>query len=153
MKKTNKKGFTLVELVIVIAVIAILAAVLIPTFSNIVKAANISADLQKLASDIQSKYVDYVATNNETPKGVDTTSGFAFVNTDTTTAVVLTGDKSGEAFVLVLKDGTYALVDTKVTTAELGSVTAVDAFDATYYASSTENAYVVVSTTSAQNNG
>ena len=30
MKKTNKKGFTIVELVIVIAVIAILAAALIP---------------------------------------------------------------------------------------------------------------------------
>jgi len=37
MKKQNNKGFTLVELVIVIAVIAILAAVLIPTFSNVIK--------------------------------------------------------------------------------------------------------------------
>ena len=46
MKKSNKKGFTLVELVIVIAVIAILAAVLIPTFSSIVKNAHESAALQ-----------------------------------------------------------------------------------------------------------
>ena len=46
MKHTNKKGFTIVELVIVIAVIAILAAVLIPTFTNLVKKANQSADLQ-----------------------------------------------------------------------------------------------------------
>ena len=44
MKHTNKKGFTIVELVIVIAVIAILAAVLIPTFSNLIKKANISND-------------------------------------------------------------------------------------------------------------
>ena len=44
MKKNNKKGFTIVELVIVIAVIAILAAVLIPTFSGIVKKANIAND-------------------------------------------------------------------------------------------------------------
>lgn len=44
MKKYN--GFTVVELVIVIAVIAILAAVLIPTFSSIIKKANISADMQ-----------------------------------------------------------------------------------------------------------
>ena len=44
MKRTNKKGFTIVELVIVIAVIAILAAVLIPTFSNLIKKANISND-------------------------------------------------------------------------------------------------------------
>lgn len=45
MKKT-KKGFTIVELVIVIAVIAILSAVLIPTFSSLVKKANRSADIQ-----------------------------------------------------------------------------------------------------------
>ena len=46
MKHTNKKGFTIVELVIVIAVIAILAAVLIPTFTNLVKKANVSSDTQ-----------------------------------------------------------------------------------------------------------
>lgn len=44
--KRNKKGFTIVELVIVIAVIAILAAVLIPTFAGLIKKANISADTQ-----------------------------------------------------------------------------------------------------------
>jgi prepilin-type N-terminal cleavage/methylation domain-containing protein len=42
----NNKGFTIVELVIVIAVVAILASVLIPTFSGIVKKANISSDMQ-----------------------------------------------------------------------------------------------------------
>ena len=45
-KRKNKKGFTIVELVIVIAVIAILAAVLIPTFSSLIKKANESADIQ-----------------------------------------------------------------------------------------------------------
>ena len=44
MRNTNKKGFTIVELVVVVAVIAILAAVLIPTFSGIIKKANMSAD-------------------------------------------------------------------------------------------------------------
>ena len=44
MRNTNKKGFTIVELVIVVAVIAILAAVLIPTFSGIINKANQSAD-------------------------------------------------------------------------------------------------------------
>ncbi len=46
MKRNNKKGFTIIELVIVIAVIAILAAVLIPTFSSIIKKANQSVDTQ-----------------------------------------------------------------------------------------------------------
>ena len=46
MLKLNKKGFTVVELVIVIAVVAILAAVLIPTFINLMQTANESADIQ-----------------------------------------------------------------------------------------------------------
>lgn len=45
MKKL-KKAFTLTELVIVIAVIAILAAVLIPTYTSLVRKANISSDIQ-----------------------------------------------------------------------------------------------------------
>ena len=54
--KRNKKGFTIVELVIVIAVIAILAAVLIPTFSSVIDNANKSSALQegKAALDIVS---------------------------------------------------------------------------------------------------
>ena len=47
MIKRLRKGFTLVELVIVIAVIAVLAAVLIPTFSDMIKKAQNSADLQE----------------------------------------------------------------------------------------------------------
>lgn len=47
MKNTKKRGFTIVELVIVIAVIAILASVLIPTFSNVVKKAQESKILQE----------------------------------------------------------------------------------------------------------
>ena len=46
MKRTDKKGFTIVELVIVIAVIAILAAVLIPNLSKMVRNAKESSDIQ-----------------------------------------------------------------------------------------------------------
>lgn len=46
LRRILKKGFTLVELVIVIAVIAVLAAVLIPTFSRLVEKAQMSACLQ-----------------------------------------------------------------------------------------------------------
>lgn len=52
----NRKGFTITELVIVIAVIAILAAVLIPTFSGIIGKANESADLQE-ARSIMTQYI------------------------------------------------------------------------------------------------
>ena len=48
--KMNKKGFTIVELVIVIAVIAILAGVMIPTFGGVIDSAKESAAAQKAAN-------------------------------------------------------------------------------------------------------
>ena len=50
MRKSNKKGFTIVELVIVIAVIAILSVVMIPTFGGIIEKANKSAAQQEAAA-------------------------------------------------------------------------------------------------------
>ena len=48
--KMNKKGFTIVELVIVIAVIAILAGVMIPTFGGVIESANETAAAQEAAN-------------------------------------------------------------------------------------------------------
>lgn len=57
MRKNNRKGFTIVELVIVIAVIAILAGVLIPTFAGIVNKANQSARAQEAAAALKAVLV------------------------------------------------------------------------------------------------
>jgi prepilin-type N-terminal cleavage/methylation domain-containing protein len=66
MKKNNKKGFTIVELVIVIAVIAILAAVLIPTFSSVIAKANLAADKQTVRQlNVALATGDNVDTYNE----------------------------------------------------------------------------------------
>ena len=46
----QRKAFTIVEMVIVIAVIAILATVLVPTISGVIQKANHSADQQFVAS-------------------------------------------------------------------------------------------------------
>ena len=54
----NKKGFTLVELVIVIAVIAILAGVMIGTFASVVKKAKESAKMQEMANQKQQQMID-----------------------------------------------------------------------------------------------
>ncbi|MBQ7446318.1 MAG: prepilin-type N-terminal cleavage/methylation domain-containing protein, partial [Clostridia bacterium] len=62
----NKKAFTVVELVIVIAIIAILAAVLIPTFANIIKKANTSKDNQ-LIRNLNTALAASRAENNNEP--------------------------------------------------------------------------------------
>ena len=69
MKRSTKKGFTIVELVIVIAVIAILAAVLIPTFSSLIKKANLSSDMQAVRT-INLALQTYEAENGK-PANVD----------------------------------------------------------------------------------
>ena len=40
LMRRNRKGFTLIELIVVIAILAILAAIAIPTFSGITDSAN-----------------------------------------------------------------------------------------------------------------
>ena len=76
-KKNNRKGFTIVELVIVIAVIAILATVMVPTFGNMIDKAQASAALQ----EAKSIHTNYVA-------GVD------YAN----------GKKAEEAFMIIVDD-------------------------------------------------
>ena len=58
MKKQNNKGFTLVELVIVIAVIAILAGVLIGTFATVISRANQSKAMQEARSEWEEFLVE-----------------------------------------------------------------------------------------------
>ena len=57
MFSRTKKAFTIVELVIVIAVIAILAAVLIPTFAAVIKNAEQSTAMQAC----KSAYSEYLS--------------------------------------------------------------------------------------------
>ncbi|HHT86992.1 MAG TPA: prepilin-type N-terminal cleavage/methylation domain-containing protein, partial [Clostridiales bacterium] len=61
MKRNHsyKKAFTIVELIIVIAVIGILAAILIPTFSNMIARANAKAAL----ADARSTLTSYLSEN------------------------------------------------------------------------------------------
>lgn len=50
MKKLNKKGFTLIEMLVVIAIIAILVAIIIPTVTSATSKAKASTDAANLRS-------------------------------------------------------------------------------------------------------
>lgn len=98
MKKTNKKGFTLVELVIVIAVIAILAGVMIATFSNVVAKANASADLQEIKSMLNAQYYDFIAENG-TPATLELNGNGEFIAFSTLTFGVVPQEASSTSTV------------------------------------------------------
>jgi type II secretion system protein G len=60
-RKLNKKGFTLIELMIVIAIIGILAAIAIPQFASYRKKAYNSAalsDLKTAKTSLEAYYAD-----------------------------------------------------------------------------------------------
>ncbi len=64
MKKNNKKGFTLVELVIVVAVMAVLVAVAIPTVKSVVGTAEDAVDktnARTIESQIKLELADQVS--------------------------------------------------------------------------------------------
>ena len=79
MKKVNEKGFTLAELLIVVAVIAVLVAVAIPTFSDQLEKARQSTDIANLRdaysvarlAELENK-VDGVAIKNTKTNKQDT---------------------------------------------------------------------------------
>jgi len=129
MKINNKKGFTIVELVIVIAVIAILAAVLIPTFSGITNRAKESARMQ----ETRNSMMNYLA---EQQSGViaDNTKFYYFENTIATGENVETyefnyADGKLTAPTAVKKVNVTVTTESNVTTYKIGTDAAVLASD------------------------
>jgi len=72
MKKTNKKkgGFTLLELLIALAILAVIAAILIPNFFATTDRARLRSDIQS-ARVIQNAIELYQAEGNTLPEGAN----------------------------------------------------------------------------------
>lgn len=73
--KNLKKGFTIIEMVIVIAIIGILASVLIPTYGNVVNSAHVSAAQQTARASMMDWLATFTANAKAVPQTYDDTNG------------------------------------------------------------------------------
>ena len=91
-KKKNNKGFTLVELVIVIAILAILVGILAPQYTKYVEKSRKSADVNNMDEIIRALEVYYV------DQGADS-------NLSAATTVTITMSKDNKTTVVAGDDG------------------------------------------------
>lgn len=112
MKKTNKKGFTLAELLVVVAIIAVLVAIAIPIFTSQLEKAREATD----AANIRAAYAEVVSS--------ELTNGTA-----TTKEVVLTQQQEGWQDKSITKIGDTTIAENTVLTNVNKGQTIVVGFD------------------------
>lgn len=110
MKKLkNSKGFTLVEMLIVVAIIAILIAIAIPSFNNSLEKAREAADIANIRNAYSEAMVDYLSEGKDstgtgtaqTPAMTQTKSGWQSITWPTYLGTGLTVEKGNIVTVTV----------------------------------------------------
>ena len=125
MKKTNKKGFTLAELLVVVAIIAVLVAIAVPIFTSqleksreAVDVANIRAAYAECASDVLTddkaagyyQKVDVKQQKDGWVSAPDKVAGTLDLTTNTTGKAL--GETNKTVYVKVASDGSLSLETT-----------------------------------------
>ncbi len=115
MKKMNRKGFTMAELLIVVAIIAVLVAIAIPIFTTQLEKARESTDL----ANIRAAYAEASVAALESTDGTGSaTTGAKMVSngavdkvSDNTVAgkAVASVENGKKAKVSIAADGTYSV--------------------------------------------
>ena len=109
MKKTNKKGFTLAELLVVVAIIAVLVAIAIPIFTAQLEKAREATDAANLRAAYAELAVDVLNDGKEHSEDVvltQTVEGWASVDKIAEVSTKTEGFPStGTVTVKVDKDG------------------------------------------------
>ena len=106
---TMQKGFTLIELMIVVAIIGILAAIAIPAYQNYTKRSHVSEGLS-LAGGAKTGITEFYSSNNRWPGA----------NGNTSVGLAPAGSIKGNAVNSVLVNGS-TIVITYSTKVEAGS--------------------------------
>ena len=98
MSKMKNKGFTLAELLIVVAIIAILVAISLPLFSSRIAKANLQADQTHVSAAKASAVAEYLDTNSHDTITYYFDAGIAMANKNNSEGIAGYGKSTKEPY-------------------------------------------------------